>query len=242
MLHVIYGLSDPSGPDPITRYVGYTGKSLSRRLSEHLYEARRRKCHRHHWLMSMTDRNIVPAIEILEIVSLATWQDRERWWIAALSENKLVNGTSGGEGLIDPTADVRERISKGVSAKLRGNSFRLGIPHTSESKSAISAGLLASSAKKTSDILRRGRAPYVASAETREKIRLAKLGKARPDMSEKLRGNEYGRNVRHTEEFKASVGERNRQSAGCKWITNGILCRRLMPNDAMPHGWRFGRR
>lgn len=240
MEHKIYGLIDPSDPSRTIRYVGYTAKSLERRLNEHLTEARKRKCHRHHWLMTIKDRGQRPTSVVLEVVTADNWQERERWWIAHLTQNNLINATSGGEGLINPSAEVRGRISATVSKGLLGNSRRKGIPHSEDDKMAISRGLLGSEAKKLSDSLRRGIPGTPVSEEARAKISASKLGKKRPDMAARMIGNNLGSRVRHTDEFKASVAERNRKSAGMKWITDGSVRKRAKPDAALPDGWRFG--
>lgn len=239
MVGFVYGIFDPLYP-AVVRYVGYTSKTLQYRLSQHLAEAKKRKCHRHHWLMMILRRGDRPGIIALESVTAENWQDRERSWIASLSGNNLVNGTSGGDGLINPSDDIRGRISAKVSVALAGNDYRLGVPHTEASRAAISAGLRSSAAKRASDASRKGRAGRPLTEEEKAKLRAAKLGLKRPDVSARLMGNTYGSRCRHTDEHKQKVAERNRLSVGVKWITDGSENRRLMPDKAMPDGWRFG--
>lgn len=242
MTALIYGLYSSLDDDRRIRYVGYTSKALERRVVEHLSEAKRRRCRRHKWINSIIRSGGSVVGVVLEACDADNWQERERAWIERLSANDLVNGTAGGEGLINPTEDVRQRISKKVSQTLVGNQRRAGIPHSPEIRAVLSAKIRSSEAYAASRDAMRGRPGHGLDAAAREKIGASKRGIPRPDVSERLRGNTYGANVRHTDEFKAKVAERNRQSAGCRWITNGVAIARLPKDADLPTGWRFGRK
>lgn len=242
MTALIYGLYSSLDADCRIRYVGYTSKALERRVVEHLSEAKKRRCRRHKWINSVIRSGGSVLGVVLEACDAANWQERERAWIERLSANDLVNGTAGGEGLINPTEDVRARISAKVSQALVGNQFRKGRPHSPEARAAIAQGVRTSEAYARAASRRRGRPGPPVSQEARAKISAAKIGIPRPDVAERLRGNTYGANVRHTDEFKAKVAERNRQSAGSRWITDGVAIARLPKDADLPTGWRFGRK
>lgn len=104
------------------RYVGYTAaKELRLRLNGHISEARRlRVGHRGAWIRSLLASGLVPLIQHdVDVPAGADWRDVERERIAFHLANgaKLVNGTAGGEGLFNPSADVRARMS--ASARKR---------------------------------------------------------------------------------------------------------------------------
>jgi hypothetical protein len=174
----IYGLFDPAEPD-VVRYVGYTTKDAERRLREHVCEARKLKCHRHKWIAKLAVEGRRPGLVVLETLSEGDdWHERERFWIASF--DGLVNGTAGGEGLIDPSLEVRGRISAKVSAGLKGNQRRLGVPHSVETKAKIAAGVRASAAYRLGMTARRGLPGRSPTPEARAKLSRAKKGKPRP--------------------------------------------------------------
>jgi len=91
MKHVIYGLCEPG--TKFVWYVGYTKFPVEERLEGHLAESRdNNTCHRHRWLRSLVRDGLRPAIVVLEQVTSANWEARERHWIAKLKKpNRLVN-------------------------------------------------------------------------------------------------------------------------------------------------------
>lgn len=222
--HIIYGMFDNSQPlPPHIRYVGYTGFEPQGRIAEHMQEAKKNAtCHRHHWLRSLAKRGVTPAIITLEKVSIKTWQKREQHWISKLAHLNLVNSTAGGEGLINPSADVRNRISKKVTASLQGNQRRTGILHDSESRKAISAGLLNSQKKKDADARMRGKPGRLHTQESKDKVRQAKLGKPHP----------------RTPEWTQKLADSNK---GRRWINDGIHEKSIKGQESVADGWNYGR-
>jgi hypothetical protein len=80
----------------------------------------------------LIDEDLVPEIQILEIVEEGTsWEERERYWIAFGREAgwSLTNMTEGGDGLKDPSPEVRAKLSRAAKGKRyaggkRSNAFR----------------------------------------------------------------------------------------------------------------------
>lgn len=242
MTRLIYGLFATDDDDKLVRYVGYTSKTPSARVSEHKQEAKKRRCHRHHWINAIIARGADIGVVVLEEVTKQTWAARERHWISALASNNLVNSTAGGEGLIDPNEDVRRRISQSTSAALVGNSYRAGKPHPEQDRQKISDALRSSAAFAAACERKRGRPGRPVSEETKAKIGAANRGRIRPDVAARMKGNVLGARVKHTDEFKATVAARNAQHRGEKWITDGVTARRLPASQDLPDGWRFGRK
>lgn len=98
----IYGLCDPQ-----TKAIRYVGKSraLVKRFLHHLSQSRQAGFKRHSacWLSGLIQAGTPPTIVILEAIpppESATWEVRERHWIAALRASgcDLTNITRGGEG------------------------------------------------------------------------------------------------------------------------------------------------
>jgi hypothetical protein len=240
-MHVIYGLCEPG--TEFVRYVGFTKFSIEKRLEEHLIEARARNtCHRHRWLRSLLRQDLKPAIVVLEQVSRYSWKTRERWWIAELRKsNRLVNSTSGGEGLIDPSKSVRQRISRKISKILRGNQYAVGMRHTKEWKKAECERMKAAWAP---DGPMRSRKPAVISVEGREALRtgagtvwINRMGKHKrlPVGLPIPRGWRRGRI--YTEEHKANLG---RSQKGRAWAHKGSKTRKLAVGGKLPKGWSWG--
>lgn len=95
------------------RYIGKTEKPVADRLKEHLSEARgKKRYHRLCWLRSLSSP---PTIELIEEMETASGAASEIYWIAiALAYGcRLVNGTSGGDGVTDPSPETREKIALG---------------------------------------------------------------------------------------------------------------------------------
>lgn len=271
MPHAIYGLYDPRVEPRMIRYVGYTGKGLQSRLREHCSESlQSASCHRTKWISKLLREGVRPSIIELERVSESTWQERERYWITTLrSSGKLTNSTDGGEGLINPTKDVRDRIAAKVSVHSKGNQHRKGIPHSAVDRAKISSGLRSSEKAKLSNAARAGRDPHAGmTPEQRnakiEKIRQSKLGKPRAPFSEQARRNMSAGHMglKHTDAVKDKIraanvgntralGNKHTVSAresiraakiGSKWITNGSTSRQISPGQLIPNGWWLGRK
>lgn len=130
----IYGLLDPR--DNRCRYIGKTDDP-ERRAKEYL--GAKDFSHRTCWLRSLAAAGLEPQLKILEECPSATWQARERWWIASLQVMgaDLVNGSEGGMGgskkghVTSP--EGRARITEAV------RKARIGTHHTAETKAKMSA-------------------------------------------------------------------------------------------------------
>lgn len=95
----IYVLRDPRTEQ--IRYVGKTEETLSQRLYDHVYEAKRdHGCDRCIWIRELVTLCLQPVIELLEECSAVEWQKRERFWIeyGRTSGWNLTNSSDGGEG------------------------------------------------------------------------------------------------------------------------------------------------
>ena len=100
---------------PVTgeiRYVGKTSKSLQARLHCHLCD--KVKCRRVSWIKSLTKAGLKPSIvQIEEVSPIDDWRERESFWIEAFRNAgyDLVNSTDGGEGVENPSDEVRHKMS-----------------------------------------------------------------------------------------------------------------------------------
>jgi len=146
----IYALNDP-----ITGRTRYVGKSVegrtAQRLREHIYNSKRGKNHRECWVRSLLARGLKPTLEIIDCVPEIQWEFWEREYVRiyrALFPD-LTNGTEGGDGLHNPSEDVRRKIGEGNKGKIRSPEHRLAIqlaqrgkPKSLGHKGKISAALL----------------------------------------------------------------------------------------------------
>lgn len=263
MLSKIYGLYDPSlSGRPVIRYIGFTKRPLYVRLSQHIHEAKFRcKNHRHKWIRSLLDKDVSPAIVVIELVDDMDWQERERFWITQF--DSLVNGTDGGEGGLIACPETLARMGRETAVRMVGNTYRKGVLHSEEIRAKISCMLRASDVKKASDAKRKGRPGRKLtdeerahlsriktgkkhpprSDEWREKQRLAQTGRkhsaeTKQKMSEKQRGNKRSLGRKQTEEVKRRISETRRS---LRWITDGIASKAIPAGTQPPEGWRFGR-
>lgn len=148
----IYGLADP-----VSGVIRYIGKSVNPigRLKGHL---RFIKPHtrKEAWIVSLRNLELKPSLIILEEIHPEESSSREIFWIAKYRSMgfDLTNGTDGGEGVLNPSPEVREKLSINnarpwlgkkhsletrlkMSNSLKGNKFRVGKKLTEENKAKI---------------------------------------------------------------------------------------------------------
>jgi len=125
----IYGLFDPREPEHI-RYVGKSNADRIRgRIHTHkksvLYE-KSKVNYRLNWLKKLEKQQVKFEYRIIEVCTSLNWQEKERYWIKKLKEegHKLTNSTAGGDGCIEPTPELRKKLSESH----KGNKSHLGIP------------------------------------------------------------------------------------------------------------------
>jgi GIY-YIG catalytic domain len=224
-VHTIYGLYDPEDTTQEIRYVGYTHFSPEQRIIEHVAGAKKAATtHKQKWIRKLLRKGTRPAYKILEVTTAKDWKQRERYWIAALQEHgqRLTNSTEGGDGLVNPSKDVRRRISKKVSAGLIGNQRRTGKKGSPEFCERHSKTLRASKKFKVAQAKWRGIPRYTPTAATKAKISKLKVGIPRPDM--------VG--------FGQEQAEKNR---GSFWVNDGIENKLMRPDQDTPKGFVRGR-
>jgi hypothetical protein len=124
----IYTLKHPDTLE--VRYVGKTVRSLSRRLGNHIANAKGNKHNKHlsNWILNILALGKRPIIELIEEVDSSVWQEREKYWITQFSN--LINLTEGGDGCKGFLHDEATRIKCGVA--------NIGRRHTQEFKDALS--------------------------------------------------------------------------------------------------------
>ena len=121
-------------PDTLEiRYVGKTVRSLSRRLGNHIANAKGNKHNKHlsNWVISILNDNKRPIIELLEECEYSVWQEREKFWISQFPN--LINLTEGGDGCLGFIHDD--------STKEKLRMAMIGRKHTEEFKQAMSLRL-----------------------------------------------------------------------------------------------------
>lgn len=127
----IYTLKHPDTLE--IRYVGKTVRSLSRRLGNHISNAKGNKHNRHlsNWILSILSLGKRPLIELIEEVDNSIWQERERYWISQYPN--LINLTNGGDGCLGFLHDKETRIKCGLA--------NVGRKHTDRFKEDLSKRL-----------------------------------------------------------------------------------------------------
>jgi hypothetical protein len=222
--HTIYGLYDPSDRKKEVRYVGATKFTPEQRLTDHISGAEAADTYKKKWIRKLLRQNLVPAILVLEVTTTRHWKKREKYWIAYLRSkgSRLTNSTEGGEGLVNPTKNVRARIAKKVSELLIGNQRATGMSHTKEACLAISKGLRESKKFQRSQRKWRGKARYTPTEESKLKISLANLGRPRPDV-------------------RALALRLNKRRKGSVWVTDGKSNKQILKGTPIPKGFVCGR-
>jgi hypothetical protein len=120
MMYSIYVLIDESTSE--VRYVGKS-KHVDNRMHRHMKEVRDKKCdtYKVRWMRIMFSTNRMIEVKIIETCTERRVNDREKYWIARLLQegNRLTNATAGGEGLLTPSQETRDRMSKSISNGVR---------------------------------------------------------------------------------------------------------------------------
>lgn len=185
----VYGLA--SSEDGKIRYVGQTTNSLSTRLRAHKTE--RPNTYKARWIRSVHRNGF--SVVCFVIDRDAEWNETEIRLIAWYRKNgaRLTNATSGGEGILNPSAEVRAKIS---AANPR-------TPLTPERKAKMIAGLRArkfsdehkainaevcrkrNATPEQREAIRRYRTGLKVSAETLKKMAAVSTGRVKSDQSKK---------------------------------------------------------
>jgi hypothetical protein len=225
-VHTIYGLYDPEDVNEQIRYVGYTHFSPEQRIIDHVAGAKKRaNTHKKKWIRTLLRRELRPAFKVLEITTSQDWETRERYWIKELrgQDYNLTNGTEGGDGLVNPSAEVRERIGKKVSKLMRGNQYRRGIGQSDEVREKISSGLLNSEKARKAAEAKKGIYPkHFATKRAIKASAKTRTGMPRPDMAPLA---------------KAQA----KKNIGSFWVNNGVENKLLQKDAGIPEGFVEGR-
>jgi len=110
----IYALKEPE-----TGEIRYVGKSNDpkKRLEDHM--SCQGNHHRACWVKNLKHRGLRPILEVIDEIPLEYWRQLEVAYISFYREQgcDLVNGTLGGDGLQDPTPEVRKKMSESKAGK-----------------------------------------------------------------------------------------------------------------------------
>jgi hypothetical protein len=213
---VIYLLTCPDTGD--VRYVGKTQSGLDVRLSGHLTEAGRYHLgHRGHWLRRLIAEGKKPGIRVdVEIGEGEDWQSIERQRIAHYRALgcRLVNGTEGGEGLHEPSPEVRARMSRAASERAQRPEYREMLAENGRRVGALNKGRKAP--PHVGEAVAASNRSRLVTEETRAKMRAAQSARRvrKPHSDEtkaKLRAAFQGRKLSKEHRAKISAGLRARK-------------------------------
>lgn len=130
-------------PEDNVRYIGKT-INLKQRYRRHIYDSDCKTSSRKlAWIRSLSNQGIKPIMKVVDEVDEKDSNFWEIYYIALFKSFgfRLTNNTFGGDGLSNPTQEVRKIISEKIKqrAKERGV-WNKGIPHTEEEKLNLSLG------------------------------------------------------------------------------------------------------
>lgn len=174
----IYTLKHPDTLE--IRYVGKTVRSLSRRLGNHIANAKGNQHNKHlsNWILKILSEGKRPIIEQIEECAPDIWQEREQYWISQFPN--LINLTDGGDGCVGFIHDqaTREKLSLANKGRKHTQAFKdamskrlKGVKHSKEHIAKIAAA-------------HRGRK---ATLETRKKLSESHKGIPQSEESRKKR-------------------------------------------------------
>lgn len=158
--------------DPFTGVVRYVGKANDpeARFSFHLRD--RTVTHKTNWIKSLKTR---PLLEVIDEIPVSEWPMWEAAYIQYFQEQGcgLVNGTVGGDGIPNPSLEIRKKI---------GESNRLNFSRNPETRlrmSRASTGRVPSPAQR--EKISRALRGRVVSSEHRKNLSRALVGKVVSD-------------------------------------------------------------
>jgi hypothetical protein len=134
----IYVLKEPRNNG--VRYVGKTKMKLTKRLNGHYVE--KKDTRKRRWLDYLLRENVRVNIEAIEEVMEYNWQEREKYWILYYRSLgcDLVNTTDGGDGVHNPSEEVRKKTSERTKLLMQDSEYRKKI-FTKERSEKISKAL-----------------------------------------------------------------------------------------------------
>lgn len=191
----VYLLSDPRNNAP--RYVGITTRSLEKRLVRHLNLENREIDHRSNWVRQLKSLGLKPMIEQLAVVEDSIRTEAEQGWINFFRQigADLVNSTSGGGGLFNPSPETREKLrqkslgkklSEQTKAKIRA--ARASQITTEETREKMSSSRMGHSvSQETKNKISMANKGSIRTEESKIKMSLAKKGKPNPKHSEYMK-------------------------------------------------------
>ena len=103
------------------RYIGYS-IDIQRRWTTHKRDLKNNK-HENSHLQNAYNKYGENAFEfeIIEECTKENIKDKEKYWIAFYnSKNEGYNMSEGGDGILNPTEDVRKKISEGLKGEKNG--------------------------------------------------------------------------------------------------------------------------
>ena len=120
----IYVLKHPDTLE--VRYVGKTVRSLSRRLGNHIANAKGNKHNKHlsNWILKIIAESKKPIIELLDECEHSVWQEREKYWISQFPN--LINLTKGGDGCLGIIQDesTKEKLRIAMTGRNHTEEFK----------------------------------------------------------------------------------------------------------------------
>ncbi len=111
MKNFIYALKNPTTNEIV--YIGKT-KNVERRMKDHHRIEKRIRCKLDKWKVQMGKLGLKPDMEILLECDEKDVNEKEKYFIKLYTENgcNLLNMTEGGDGLQNPSDEVRRKIGE----------------------------------------------------------------------------------------------------------------------------------
>ncbi len=169
----IYALSESDTGE--IRYIGKTTAELHQRLAGHLSRGYLKKnTYKNCWIRGVLARGANLLIHSVQVLS--TEDDlnaAEIYWIKFFRDQgyRLTNGTDGGDGLRNPSAETRAKTSAAIKAvwEIPGHKERMSLAHKDQIGHPMS--------QKTKEAVSACQKGKVLSDDTKRKISSSKKGK-----------------------------------------------------------------
>ena len=215
-MRVIYVLKDPTiahlSPLDI-RYVGFTSRPLSKRLSGHINDIKRLPhLRKSRWLNKLNENGLFPIVEIIEELSNEqNWRESEIKYVAYYRNIgcDLTNLTDGGDGTMGfiHSKETREKISNTLRNKEKSEKQIASLHNLHENNRGkirkpkkIKIKLPRKLSEKHKSNIGKGLIGHIVTEETRTKIQKANTGKIRPIEAIKIT-REKNSGKKRSEEF-----------------------------------------
>ena len=179
----IYQLTEPDGLEVRHIYIGFTTRSLDKRVMEHIWYAKKKNYYLCNWIKKLAQDGLQPKISLLRIT------DEDHWEQDEINEIKKARDTQFKTGI--KVLNILDGGQHGNLGRIVSEATRKKISNAKKGK------------KPPQQVFDGWRKYYEKNGNPRKGVKLSKETKSK--MSESLKGNKCRVGTTHSEESKVKI-------------------------------------